>query len=63
MPPLLLLAIKEAPEIIALFRENFQKRHPDEPVPTDAEIAAAFQQAFASSLAVDELWLSVHPAT
>jgi hypothetical protein len=58
--PLVLLAIKEAPGIIRSLREAFARHHPDEPQPTDEEVIAAFDAAFKSSLAKDELWLRLH---
>jgi len=61
MNPLVLLAIKEAPAIIATLKSLFAKQHPDQPVPTDEEVIAAYQSALASSLAKDDLWLSQHP--
>jgi hypothetical protein len=59
--PLVMLAIKEAPGVIRLLREAFAKHHPDEPQPTDEEVIAAFDAAFKSSLAMDEMWLRMHP--
>ena len=61
MPPLVLLAIKEAPAIIGALRVLFQRHHPDAPPPSDAEVIAAFHEAFASSLAKDDAWLAAHP--
>jgi hypothetical protein len=61
-PRLVNLAIAEAPAVIALLRAAFQKRDPSAPAPTDAEVIAAYQQAFVSSLAKDDAWLTAHPA-
>lgn len=55
------IAIAETPALIAWLREAFQKRKPDAPVPTDAEVIAAYQDALASSLAKDDAWLAAHP--
>lgn len=61
MNPLILLAIQETPSLIAYFRELFHKNNPADPVPTEAEIFAAFESAFQSSLAQDAAWLAAHP--
>lgn len=53
--------IAEIPTAVALIRDLFGKKNPDAPVPTDEEIAAAYQQALTSSLAKDDLWLAQHP--
>ena len=60
-PALVQLAIQEAPTAIALIKDLFKKQNPNEPIPTDAEVIAAYQSAFASSLAKDDVWLSAHP--
>lgn len=60
---LLTLAIQEAPAIIAGLKSLFQQAHPDAPEPTEAEVMAAFNAAFISSLAKDTAWLAQHPAT
>jgi len=59
--PLVLLAIKEAPAVFDLLRTRFQAANPGQPTPTDAEIIAAYQNAFVSSLAQDAQWLAQHP--
>jgi hypothetical protein len=53
--------IGEIPNAIALIRELFVKKNPDAPVPTDEEVAAAYQEALTSSLARDDRWLAAHP--
>lgn len=58
---LLNIAIQEAPAAISLLKGLFAKHNPSEPTPTDQEVIAAWTQAYTSSLAKDELWLSVHP--
>lgn len=58
---LVALAIQEAPAAIGLLRDLFTQHHPDEPVPTDDQLAAAWRNAYQSSLAKDQTWLSVHP--
>lgn len=59
---LILLAIQQAPAVIAGLKELLRARQPGAPVPTDAEVIAAFNQAFISSLVVDDAWLTAHPA-
>ena len=61
-PALIALVIKELPDGIALIKSLFVKANPDAPVPTDAEVIAAYQSALASSLAKDADWLAQHPA-
>jgi hypothetical protein len=60
MNPLLQLAIQETPAIIALLRDAFKKQNAGQPIPTDAEVVAAWGAAFLSSLAKDENWLATH---
>jgi hypothetical protein len=62
MNPLLQLALQETPAIIAMLRQAFQKQNPDAPLPSDAEVIAAYESAFRSSLAKDAAWLAAHPA-
>jgi hypothetical protein len=62
MNPLLQLALQETPAIIAMLRQAFQKQNPDAPLPSDAEVIAAYESAFRSSLAKDAAWLAEHPA-
>ena len=61
MNPLIALAIQEAPAAIALIKSLFAKSNPDAPVPTDEEVVAAWNSAFAASLAKDDAWLAAHP--
>ncbi len=58
---LLALAIQETPALIARIKEVFGKQNPGVPPPTDAEVIAAYEAAFASSLAKDDAWLKAHP--
>lgn len=60
-PRLVTLALQEAPVIVAALRALFSHQHPTDAAPTDAEVIAAWQSAFASSLAVDAQWLAAHP--
>lgn len=55
------LAIEELPAIIGYLRVAFAKRNPDVPAPTDAEVIAAYQSAYRSSVDKDDAWLSSHP--
>lgn len=57
MNPLILLALQQTPAVIGYLKVLFTKAQPDGPVPTDAEVIAAFESAFASSLAKDDAWL------
>jgi hypothetical protein len=59
--PYVNLAIQEAPAVIAAFKSLFGSKNPGVPGPTSEEVIAAFNAAFASSLAKDEQWLSAHP--
>ena len=61
MGTLLQLAITEAPNVIALLKDAFKKSNPGDPEPTDAEVIAAYNSAFASSIAKDDAWLAAHP--
>jgi len=61
-PQLIAIAIQELPSLIGLLREAFVKHAPTEPVPTDEQVLAAFEQAFQSSRAKDQAWLAAHPA-
>lgn len=63
MNPLVVLAVQELPSIIARLQELRRQQAPNEPPPTDQEVIDAYNAAFASSLAKDELWLAAHPAS
>ena len=62
MTPLELLAIQEAPSIIAYLKILFTKANPAAPMPSDTAIINAYEAAFLSSVAKDESWLAAHPA-
>ncbi len=59
-PVLIQLAIQELPTVIDTFRQLFKKHDPTAPEPTNEDVIAAFEQAFKSSLAKDDAWLSAH---
>ena len=59
---LITLAIQELPAVISLFQSLFAKQNPTSAVPTSAEVIAAYQSAYLSSVAKDDLWLAQHPA-
>lgn len=62
MNPLLLkIAIDEGPAVIGLLKLAFGRAHPGQPEPTSEEVIAAYESAFASSIARDEAWLAAHP--
>jgi hypothetical protein len=59
MNPLLLqLAIQETPAIIAGLKALFKKQNPDAPLVTDAQVFAALNNAYFSSLAKDDAILN-----
>lgn len=60
-PALVMFAIKEAPAAIAAFRALFGKAHPNEPVPDDAQVLEAFNEAHRRTIATDDKWLADHP--
>lgn len=58
---LLAIALQEAPAVITWLADAFRKKNPDAPQPTEAEVIAAWNLAFISSLAKDDAWLAAHP--
>lgn len=60
---LVTIAIQELPALIEAIRSLFVTANPTAPVPTDAEVVAAYQQAYALTIATDEAWLAAHPPT
>jgi len=61
MTPLIAVLIQNLPGLIGFAKEAFAKANPDAPIPTDAEIKAAYVAALASSLSIDSEWLASHP--
>ena len=61
MNPLTQLAAASLPSLIDLLKTLFVKQNPTAPVPTTAEVLAAYQQVLTSSIAVDEAWKAAHP--
>ncbi len=61
MNPLVQLAIEETPALIQSIKDLFVVKNPTLPPPTSEEVIAAFNAAFASSLAKDEAWQAAHP--
>lgn len=57
---LIALAIQDVPLVIARLKELFRRHHPGDPEPTSAEVIAAYQSGFVSSLAKDDAWLAAH---
>ena len=60
-PQLIAVALELTPQVIESLKEVFRKKNPTLPTPTDAEVMAAFNSAFFSSLAKDEAYLAIHP--
>jgi hypothetical protein len=57
------LITQETPTIIAGVKSLFANQNPTAPVPTDAQVIAAFAAAYTASLAIDQNWLASHPVT
>ena len=58
---LVAIAIQQVPTLIDLIKKAYKKANPDAPALTEAEVFAAFNQAFISSLVKDDAWLAAHP--
>lgn len=56
-------AIEALPAVVHGIKSLFTRTNPDLPEPTDAEVFAAFNEAYASSLRLDDAWLAAHPPT
>ena len=57
-----LLAIQQLPAVLQMIKDAHTTANPTLPPLTDAEVMAALQSAITSSIAKDDLYLSVHPA-
>ena len=55
---LIALAVQELPTIVAGVKALFVKNNPDVPPPTDAQVFAALNSAYLSSLAKDDAILN-----
>lgn len=62
-PALTSVILQNLPGIIGFIKAQFAATHPDEPEPTSEAVIAAYQEALASSLAKDAIWLAEHPST
>lgn len=49
------------PSVVVMVQTLFMKQHPDVPLPTSAEVLAAFEATCANTLAKDDAWLAAHP--
>ena len=49
------------PSVIGMIQSLFKQQNPGVPVPTSAEVTAAFADACTKSLSVDADWLASHP--
>lgn len=56
------LALEMTPSVIKMLQDRFAADNPGQPVPTSAEVIAAWQDAFTKSLAIDDEYLATHPA-
>ncbi len=55
---LIQLAVQEMPSVIAGIKELFKKNNPDAPPVTDAQVFAALNTAYLTSLAKDDAILN-----
>ena len=60
MSPLVAVLLQQMPSILAFARAAFIEQNPGAPVPTNAEVLAAYQTAITESLAEDADWLAQH---
>ncbi len=60
-PRIVNILTEEAPAIIGLVQSLFAQRHPTDPVPTSAEVIAAWESLYASDVARDEQLLKDNP--
>lgn len=61
MSPLIAVAIESMPALIKLLQDRFAKANPGAPMPTSAQVTAAWLAAAGQSLAVDDSWLTARP--
>lgn len=55
------IAITLLPGIFDMIRARFTSKNSSAPLPTDAEVIAALNDAIASSIEKDDRWLAAHP--
>ena len=61
-PALLQLLISESPVIIAFIKGLFAQKNPDQPIPTDEEVHAAYQAWITQTLAKDDAIIGDAPS-
>lgn len=59
-PLLVAVIIDEMPALIDFAKSVFKRKNPDEPLPTNEEVIAAYKEAVAQTLAKDAAILAEH---